>query len=79
MKKRFWDWVRRTLGYKYILNTRSMEVHLADSTNKACGLDKMAEHNKVYITEAKFKKLMSGKSGVNGCRFCMKDHDKEGI
>lgn len=73
---KFKKWWLNLFGYKYVLNTRSREVHLLDSTNKACGIEKMADHNKMYISERKFQKML--KSGeVNGCRFCMKDKDND--
>lgn len=65
--------IRRFLGYKYILNVKSGEVHFEDSIKKNCGVDKMKDSNKKYITKRQYSNLKYtyiNKHVINGCRHC---------
>jgi hypothetical protein len=65
------DFFRKILGKKYLLNMSTGEVHKIKSINGACGVDKMANHNKKYLTEKQYKKLLD--DDINGCVHCLKE------
>lgn len=57
------------LGYKYVLNKRSDEIHRLDNKHKNCGLQFMSKCNKQYITE-KQKDVLFADGDTDGCRWC---------
>jgi len=70
--------IRKILGLKYILNISTGEVHLCDSCN--CGVDRMASHNKKYLTKKQYLKIVHtyyNRKWVNGCARCNKLTNKE--
>lgn len=70
------DFFLKLLGYKYLLNTNTLEVHSLKKQTKACRLNLMADHNKKYMTKKQVKKLLGGTTLHNGCRYCMNEFDK---
>ncbi len=78
-KLTFSEKVKILLGKKYLLNTNSGEVHLLTEKTKHCWIHLMNPKNKIYLTEKEFlKAIESGFNGrpVNGCRWCLKNHNK---
>ncbi len=60
------------LGYKYVANTSTKEIHRL--TNPKChATEHLAKKNRKYLTEKQFTKYL--KDGYNGCRFCLKEYD----
>lgn len=68
---------RKILRLKYLVNISSYEIHNLDNTTKACGIDKMAKHNKWYITEKRYKQLLAENSDFNGCIHCNREYDTD--
>lgn len=67
-RSKFLEWI----GYKFIANHRTKEVHIASKMTDRCRLIFM--RNAEYVSEKRVKKLYE--SGYNGCRFCNKENDK---
>ena len=75
MKRTFWQWL---LGYKYILNTRSMEIHRISTVTGACHIKNMSAKNKMMLTEEQcLDMLWNGGDDVNGCCHCFKEASKD--
>lgn len=72
MKRTFWEWV---MGYKYILNTRTHEIHRIGHITKQCGVHYMSPKNKWKITEQQYIKFTNEHIQFNGCRHCFKVTD----
>ena len=68
MFKRFKFW----LGYKYLVNHNTKEIHVLKEVTTKCRLAMMS--NKEVITSRKVKKLLN--KGYNGCRHCYKEEDE---
>lgn len=60
---------------RYIANTHTKEIHDAMKVTKSCGIERIAVHNRKYISAWKCKRLL--KRGYNGCVWCMKDKDTD--
>lgn len=79
--------IRRLLGFKYLLNTASGEVHRLKNITPACGVDKMSKKNKKFLTESQYQSLIeisdrvaknaNVKNSINGCVHCFKDTDTD--
>ena len=70
------EWLKKLLGYKYLLNVNSGEVHYLPVKGKRCGY--VDPRNRKLISEHQFKLLRgSWYKGnlVNGCRWCNKNFD----
>ena len=76
MKTTLFEKLMIFFGHKYLLNTRSNEVHQLTSLHKNCGVRYMVRKNKRYITEEKKEELFKAKK-ANGCRWCYKSHNVE--
>ena len=69
MKLTFFQKIRMRLGYEYLLNTRSQEIHWLKNLHPNCKVALMARKNKQYLTRRQsLNKIQSGIS--NGCRWC---------
>lgn len=70
-------WIKfiKWLGYSYLMNTRSNEVHDTNNTRRGCKMSTIADKNKKYITEKKFLKLYD-LDQADGCRWCMKQYNR---
>lgn len=73
---------RKLLGYKYLVNVKTGEVHVISKITGACGVHNMAEKNKMYVTEEQYPKLevLSKKLEVinlNGCVHCNKEKNTD--
>lgn len=72
-----WMIFRKLLGQKYVMNKTSLEVHKLKNVNKACGVHKMSEENKKYLTSRQYRKLRENSELVNGCFHCDKEHNTD--
>lgn len=64
---------RRLLGFKYLLNTASSEVHKLSNLKDNCWIYKMAKMNKKFLTESKYQKLVKSGAKINGCIHCFRE------
>jgi len=62
-----------SLGWRYIANHWTKEIHRANSTDSRCHFDLMKQAQR--ITKRKLKKLLN--RGYNGCRWCLREYDIE--
>jgi hypothetical protein len=62
------------LGFGYLVNHRSREVHRVMEKHHNCHLDLIAEQNREYVTRKKAKRLIKD-CGYNGCRWCWNPMD----
>ena len=72
--------LRRLLGYTYILNIKSAEVHCEYTITPMCSINKMKESNKKYITKRQYNNLKYtyiNKRIINGCIHCNQATNKE--
>ena len=76
-----WNFLRKLFGYIYLLNTHTGEVHKVSEIRPICGVSKMSDNHKAYITKAKFKRILKtrlpNKAYINGCKFCNHSTDFE--
>jgi hypothetical protein len=61
------------LGYRYILNKSTKEIHRLSTKHKNCRLELMSNKNKKYISTNNVGMLFA--IGYNGCKYCYKDED----
>ena len=74
----FREWWMCLIGFPYLLNINSMEVHDLRKKTKNCWINLMTPKNKLYLSEKQFQDtLKNGHKGkpVNGCRWCLKKHN----
>lgn len=73
MKATFKEKILLKLGYKYVANTSTKEIHLL--TDPICHATfYLAKKNRKYVNRRQMIKMI--KSGeYNGCRFCLTEHD----
>ncbi|MDR2233898.1 MAG: hypothetical protein LBE56_12375 [Tannerella sp.] len=64
-------WILMLLGYRFIGNRGTMEIHRIDSRLPNCRLPMIV--NREYIHVLSLRKYL--RKGWNGCRFCMKRFD----
>ena len=72
------EWIKKILGYDYLLNTNTGEVHYLPKANKRCAIGGIKEENKLLISKARFRKLRgTWHNGhfINGCKWCLRKHD----
>lgn len=74
MKRTFWQII---FGYKYILNTRSNELHRISSITNACNINLMAEKNKKFLTARQANKKLRECININGCCHCFKEKNND--
>ncbi len=76
-----WHWILKLLGYNYLLNKNTGEVHDLRNLKSRCGIDKMSNKNKKFLNESEYNDLMKigkfEKKSINGCRFCMEKLDSD--
>jgi hypothetical protein len=65
----------KLLGYRYVANLRSKEIHRLDTRFKQCNIELI--RTKKYLREKDL--AMWERAGYNGCRFCLPfmDTDKK--
>lgn len=70
------EYLLSLLGYKYVANKNTKEIHNFLVPHHNCHKDLMARKSKKYLTtKGKNKLLASGE--YNGCRWCMKSEDTD--
>lgn len=72
-----WKIFRKILGQKYLMNKNSGEVHKLSNVNKACGVYKMSEKNKLYLTTRKYKEYRNSDIKNDGCIHCNKEYNTD--
>jgi len=72
-----WLFFRKLLGQKYVMNKTTGEVHKLSNVNKACGVYKMSEKNKLYLTTKKYKKFRETDTQIDGCIHCNKEFNTD--
>lgn len=63
----------KLFNYKYVANKRSKEIHDLSNSHVNCHISMIK--NKKYLTYKGMKRYLN--KGYNGCRYCLKDFDKE--
>lgn len=64
--------IRLFFGYRYVLNTKTQEVHNLKNIKTRCRIPLLVNYK--YLTKRQMLKAI--KSGANGCRFCCKELDE---
>ena len=70
------EWFKKILGFKYVLNKNTGEIHSLTNMTKRCGF--IDEKNRFLLSKHKLKKIIGKKYNdklVNGCHWCLKKHD----
>jgi len=76
MKLTVKEWIMKSLGYGYIANPKSKEIHRLETKHKNCRVEMM--RRKRYITKKKAYELINmnpSSNGWNGCRYCFPEKD----
>lgn len=73
MKLTFIEKIVYLLGYRYVYNKRSDEVHRLSHKHKNCGIQFMSRCNKRYLTEGMMEQKMM--DGADGCRWCWNERN----
>ena len=66
---------RRALGYNFLANKQSKEIHDMSRSTMLCHIPDIAKHNRKWMTEAQMLKAVNSHE-YNGCRWCMKLYDR---
>jgi hypothetical protein len=72
-----WKIVKKVLGYKYLVNVATGEMHVVNKITMACGVHNMVEKNKLYITKDQLSKIEKISLKLNGCTHCFKSKDTD--
>ena len=76
-----WQYLLKLLGYYYLVNKNTGEVHDLKNNKPRCGIDKMSSKNKKFLSTSEYTELMAnGKFNnktVNGCRYCNPNADSD--
>ena len=75
IKRTFWEEINYLLGWRYIINTKTKEVHDLKNKKASCRLDLMSSKNKKYVGRQEMFRLVK-EQDYNGCRWCMKIYDR---
>jgi hypothetical protein len=70
---KFCDKIKKMLGYTYMVNLSSKEIHDLKNTHVNCNLELIV--HKKFITKRMLKEYLQ--NGYNGCRWCMPEYNKE--
>jgi hypothetical protein len=63
------------LGYRYLLNKRTMEMHDLHHPHTNCHTDTMSRKNRRYLTKPRAARMLYTDE-ADGCRWCMGEwHD----
>ena len=62
------------IGFRFIVNHNSGEVHRVKDLHVNCGIEAMT--NAGYCTKFRVKKLYKRDEKYNGCYWCNKEEDK---
>jgi hypothetical protein len=70
------EWIKKILGFEYLMNTNTGEVHYVPKMGKRCGF--IDNPNRKLISKGRFRSIrgtwVQGNQ-VNGCRWCLQKHD----
>ena len=69
----FKEQVMMFLGFRYVLNDNTQEIHDLRNKTKNCCLPAMKRKHKFYVGRAMANEHLD--MGYNGCRFCYKEED----
>jgi len=69
-------WLLEFIGFGYIYNIKTHEIHVAEKITPMCGFRNAKKKNMKYITKCKAKKLIR-KRLANGCRYCFSEYDTD--
>lgn len=69
----FWNKFLLMLGYTYLVNKRTGEIHDLKNPQKNCHVESMSEKNKFLAPPKDIDKLLET---YDGCRWCMKEKNK---
>lgn len=70
------EWIKKILGYKYLLNKRTGEVHYIPKMGKRCAY--INNDNRKLISQTTFRKIRGtwlDDRLINGCKWCNRKHD----
>lgn len=62
---------------EYLINVKTGEVHLVNKITGACGVQNMAEKNKLYASKEQYSKIEQLSLKLNGCIHCNKDKNTD--
>jgi hypothetical protein len=66
--------ILEAVGYKYIINKATKEIHYVPKINNACGVQNM-RHGR-YVSKKKAYRLIK-KKGYNGCIHCFRECNED--
>lgn len=64
--------IKKILGYRYIVNLNTWEIHDLKNTHENCKLNLMT--NKKMITKKQLNAYLE--DGFDGCKWCLKEYNK---
>lgn len=64
--------ILEAIGFKYIINKATKEIHYAPRISNKCGIQYL--RNGKYATARRVKRLIT-KKGYNGCVHCFPEQD----
>lgn len=67
--------LRVKLGFRYLANKESREVHDLKRSSLLCHVDLISKKNRKWMTEKQMLKAVNSHE-YNGCRWCMKKYDR---
>lgn len=68
------NWLLKLLGYTYLLNKNTYEIHNLENVKTNCGLNYSNRKNFKRITRSKMLNLMKQEK-YDGCRHCLTKYD----
>ena len=72
VKVKFSIKLKKLLGYSYVVNLGTREIHNLKNTHSNCSINMLT--NKKFIKKKELKNYLNKK--FNGCRYCFKLEDK---
>ena len=66
---KFWYWLN---NYKYILNTKTHELHTIKDIKRQCGVQYMNKKNKMLLSEHSLFLMLRKGYKIDGCTHCNK-------
>lgn len=70
----FWNRFLMLLGYTYLVNKHTKEIHDLKNPHNNCHVESMSEKNKFLASQKEVNKLLEE---YDGCRWCMKEKSKD--
>jgi len=72
MKIKIFDKIKIAIGYRYMVNLNSKEIHDLKNPHVNCKTDLIV--NKKFITKKSLNVYLQ--NGYNGCKWCLPEYDK---